>query len=198
MRKLSALIIMGLLTGCSVNTPQKAQYNAEYSQRQDIRAQNVYRFKIKPIQPSGGKYWGEDNLAQVFYVSDENAATIELHFNYPARTLLASSLDKQGQVLHKRTFALFAESATPPSDPDADYLYLTKSGELRTKWKNCTPDMSVGCRWGGHTIFITHSADLAVQYESGTAGMAFLLIPFYGSETRLQIFAKAPDNPPVG
>ncbi|WP_228303343.1 hypothetical protein [Klebsiella aerogenes] len=192
MRKFTALILMGLLTGCSVNAPQSAQYNAEYSQRQDIHTQNVYRFKIKPLQPSGGKYWGADNLTQVFYVSDKNAAAIELRFNFPTATLQASSLDEQGKVVSTQTFALLAESATPPSGSDTKYLYLTKSGELLSKWKNCTPDMSVGCSWGGHQIFITHSADLAVQYATGGAGLAFLLIPFYNSEARLQIFAKAP------
>lgn len=163
MRKFTALLLMGLLTGCSVNAPQSAQYNAEYSQRQDIRTQNVYRFKIKPLQPSGGKYWGADNLTQVFYVSDKNAATIELRFNFPTATLQASSLDEQGKVVSTQTFALLAESATPPSGSDTKYLYLTKSGELLSKWKNCTPDMSVGCSWGG-TSNIYHP-----QRRSGSA-----------------------------
>lgn len=114
----------------------------------DIRTQNVYRFKIKPLQPSGGKYWGADNLTQVFYVSDKNAAAIELRFNFPTATLQASSLDEQGKVVSTQTFALLAESATPPSGSDTKYLYLTKSGELLSKWQNCTPDMSVGCSWG--------------------------------------------------
>ena len=52
--------------------------------------------------------------------------------------------------------------------------------------------MSIGCRWQDRTLFITRNGDMAVQLASGSAGMAFLVIPFYGSEKYLEIFPKAP------
>lgn len=194
MRKLLPLLLTLLLAGCVISSPQKAQYNAEYSNRQDIRTQSVYRFITKPVKPSGENYWGAGDLPQLFYVTSDNAAVVELRFNYPAKSLLITSLDGQNNVLEKKTFALLDESASKPSDPKFSYFYLTKDGELMMKYHNCTPDMSVGCRWFEHRIFITRNTDLAVQYESGSAGMAFLLIPFYGSQKYFEVFPRATMN----
>jgi len=100
------------------------------------------------------------------------------------------SLDAQNRTLREETYALLDESAAKPSDVESRYFFLTKEGVLLTKFKNCTPDMSVGCRWQERTLFITRNGDMAVQLASGTAGMAFLVIPFYGSEKYLEIFPK--------
>lgn len=54
MRQLSVLFCLLLLTGCVVSSPQKAQFNAEYPNRQDIRSHTLYRFMTKPLKPGGG------------------------------------------------------------------------------------------------------------------------------------------------
>ncbi len=190
MRQLSVLLCLLLLTGCVVSSPQKAQFNAEYPNRQDIRSHTVYRFMTKPLQPGGGKYYGANDLAETLYVRADNAAMVELRFNYPGRSLQVKSLDAQNRTLRDETYALLDESAAKPSDAESRYFFLSKEGVLLTKFKNCTPDMSVGCRWQDRTLFITRSGDMAVQLASGTAGMAFLVIPFYGSEKYLEIFPK--------
>lgn len=190
MRQLSVLLFILFLSGCVVSSPQKSQYNAEYPNRQDIRAHSVYRFKVTPLKPGGDEYKGVDDLAQLFYVRSDTAATVELRFNYPAKVVQATSLDAQNHPLQQRTWALLDESAAKPSDPESDYFWLTKEGVLVKKYKNCTPDMSVGCRWIERTLFITRNGDLGVQLADGSAGMAFLLIPFYGSEKYLGIFPK--------
>lgn len=194
MRRLLAPLMTLLLVGCAISSPQKEQYKAEYNNRQDVRAQNVYRFKTQPIKPSGEKYWGAGDLAQLFYVSDDKASVLELRFNYPAKSLRVASLDPQNNVLREKTYSLLDESAAKPADPNTGYVYLTKDGELMRKVRNCTPDMSVGCQWWNHRLFITRSADLAVQYEKGGAGLAFLVIPVYGASEYLEIFPKAPGS----
>jgi hypothetical protein len=191
MRTLLALLITVSLSGC-ISSPQGAQYAAEYANHQDIRSQSVYRFNTKAIKPSGESYWGSNDLAQLFYVSSEKAAVVKLRFNYPDKTVQATSLDAQNNVLRQTTFILLDESAEKPSDPEALYFYLTPKGELLRKTRNCTPDMSVGCQWYNHQVFITHSGNLATQYETGAAGMAFLVFPMYGSQKYLEIFPKAP------
>ena len=192
MRQLSLLLCLLLLTGCVVNAPQKAQFNAEYPNRQDIRHHAVYRFMTKPLKPGGGKYYGANDLAETLYVRADNAAMVELRFNYPGRSLQVKSLDAQNRTLREETYALLDESAAKPSDVESRYFFLTKEGVLLTKHKNCTPDMSVGCRWQDRTLFITRKGDMAVQLAKGGAGMAFLGIPLYGSQKYLEIFPKAP------
>lgn len=191
MRQLSVLLCLLLLAGCVVSSPQKAQFNAEYPNRQDIRNHTVYRFMTKPLKPGGGKYYGSNDLAETLYVRADNAVTVELRFNYPARTLQVKSLDGQNRTLREETYVLLDESAAKPSDPESLYFFLTKDGVLLTKYKNCTPDMSVGCRWLERTLFITRNGDMAVQLADGTAGLAFLVIPFYGSKKYLEIFPQA-------
>lgn len=192
MRTPLILLLTLLLTGCVISSPQKALYNAEYPHRQDIRQQNVYRFTTKPVTPGGEKYWGAGDLAQLFYVSDDKATTVELRFSYPGKSLHVASLDTQNHVLRERTFILLDESAAKPANKDIDYFFLTKEGELKTSWRSCIPDMSVGCSWGGHTLFITRNTDLAVQYETGGAYLMFLVFPAYGSRKYLEIFPQAP------
>lgn len=191
MRKLMVLLVAALLAGCGSSSPQQTQYETEYSQRQDIRKQSVYRFATKPMKPSGEKYWGAGDLAQLFYVIDAKATVIELAFNYPAKTLLATARDAQNNMLKEQTYILLAKSDAAPAGENVRYIYLTKDGELAKKTKNCTPDMSVGCQWWNYRLFITRSADLAVQYEQGGAGLAFLVIPMHGSNKYLEIFPKA-------
>lgn len=191
MRQLSVLLCLLLLTGCTVSSPQKAQFNAEYPNRQDIRSHTVYRFMTKPLKPGGGKYYGANDLAEMLYARADNAAMVELRFNYPAKRLQVKTFDRQNSILQEQTWILLDESAAKPSDPESHHFWLTKEGVLLTKFKNCTPDMSVGCRWQERTLFITHNGDMAVQFAKGTAGMAFLVIPFYGSEKYLEIFPKA-------
>ena len=58
------------------------------------------------------------------------------------------------------------------------------------KTRNCTPDMSVGCHWWIHNLFITRHGDMALQYGNGSAVMLFLLFPAYGSNKYLEIFSK--------
>ncbi|MCU6668735.1 hypothetical protein M8013_08235 [Enterobacteriaceae bacterium H4N4] len=190
MRQLSVLGLVLLLSGCVVSSPQQSQFQAEYPNRQDIRSHSVYQFKTTPLKPGGDEYKGTDDLAQLFYVSSKSAATVELRFNYPAKSLQATSRDAQNNTLSQQTWTLLDESAAKPSDPERQYLWLTKDGVLRTKYKNCTPDMSVGCRWVERDMFITRSGDMAVQYAEGSAGMAFLVIPFYGSQKYLGVFPK--------
>ncbi|MEJ5064761.1 hypothetical protein WH279_14770 [Erwinia sp. MYb375] len=195
MRTLLAVTLTALLAGCVTTPSQKAQFNAEYPHRQDIRQQSVYHFMTKPVSASGKKYWGSDNVAELFYVSDNAASMLQLRFNYPGRSVEVSSLDTHQKTLRKRTFALLDESAAKPSNADADYLVLTKGGQLMKKTRNCTPDMSVGCRWWNHTIFITRHADMAVHYEEGGAGLIFLIFPFYDSSEYLRIFQKVTPAP---
>jgi len=190
MRQLSVLCSLLLLSGCVVSSPQKSQYQAEYPNRQDIRSHSLYRFVTTPLKPGGDEYKGTDDLALLFYVSSKNAATVELRFNYPAKTLQATSLDAQNNALSQQTWALLDESAAKPTDSNSRHFWLTKDGVLRTQYKNCTPDMSVGCRWVDREMFITRSGDMAVQYAEGSAGMVFLVIPFYGSQKYLGIFPK--------
>lgn len=191
MRQLSVLGLVLLLSGCVVSSPQKSQYQAEYPNRQDIRSHSLYRFVTTPLKPGGDEYRGADDLAQLFHVSKKTAATVELRFNYPAKSLQATSRDAQNNTLGQQTWILLDESSAKPSDPQSDYFWLTKDGVLRTHYKNCTPDMSVGCRWVEREMFITRNGDMAVQYAEGSAGMAFLVIPFYGSQKYLGIFPKA-------
>ena len=191
MRTLLALLMTVSLTGC-ISSPQGAQYDTEYAKHQDIRSQSVYRFKAKAIKPSGERYWGSNDLAELFYVTSEAAAVVKLRFNYPAKTMQATSLDAQNNVLRQTTFILLDESAPKPSNPEDRYFYLTPKGELLSKSRNCTPDMSVGCQWRNHQLFITHNGNLAAQYDTGAAGMAFLVFPMYGSNKYLEIFPKAP------
>ncbi|MEQ4451592.1 MULTISPECIES: hypothetical protein [Kosakonia] len=190
MHRILTLLLSVLLAGC-ISSPQKAQYNAEYANRQDIRAHEVYRFMTKPVKSSGEKYWGAGDLAELLYVVDDKAAVVELRFNYPAKSMQVTARDAQNKVLRERTFILMDEAASKPADSDIRYFYLTKEGELATTSRNCTPDMSAGCRWWNYKLFITHNADLAVQYEHGAAGLAFLVFPMYSSSQNLEIFPKA-------
>lgn len=192
MRSLLALFIAVSLSGC-VSSPQGAQYDAEYANHQDIRKQSLYRFKTKAIKPSGESYWGSDDLAQLFYVPGKTASVVELRFNYPAKTVQATSLDAQNNVVQQQTYILLDASASEPDDKNNRYLRLSKNGEIVKKSRNCTPDMSVGCQWHNHEIFLTQSGNLAVQYESGGAGLAFLVFPIYNSQKYFEIFPKAPD-----
>jgi hypothetical protein len=188
MRLVLTLVLTSLLAGCVVDSPQKAQYNAEYPHRQDIRRQTVYQFMTKPVTKESK---GSDDLAEFFHVREDRATRVELRFNYPAHLVEISALDENRRVLRKTTVALLDESAADPSDREADYFYLTKDGTLLRKSKNCTPDMSVGCRWDVHTAFLTQKGDLAVQYENGSAGLFFLVVPFYGSSKYLNVFPNA-------
>jgi hypothetical protein len=188
------LILTLLLTGCA-SSPQQAQYKAEYPVRQDMRKQSIYQFQTKPIKSSGARYWGSGNLAELFYVSDDQASTLEMRFNYPARSLQVSSRDPHNNILRQRTFILLDESAAKPSDSKTGYVYLTKDGQLSRKTKNCTPDMSVGCQWWNHTIFLTRQGDLAVNYESGGAVLMFLVLPLYGSNEYFEVFPKVSPVP---
>lgn len=52
-------------------------------------------------------------------------------------------------------------------------------------------DMSIGCQWWNYSLFITHSGDMAVHYENGSAVVLFLILPAYGSKQYLEIFSKA-------
>ena len=194
MRQFFMLILTLLLAGCA-RSPQQAQYNAEYPVRQDMRKQSVYQFQTKPITPSGARYWGAGNLAELFYVSDDQASTLEMRFNYPARSLLVTSRDPQTNIVRQRTFILLDESVAKPSDSQTGYMYLTKDGQLLRKAKNCTPDMSVGCQWWNHTVFLTRKGDLAVNYESGGAALMFLVLPLYGSKEYLEVFPNVSPLP---
>lgn len=189
MRQSFPLILILLLAGC-VSSSQHAQYKTEHPVRQDIRKQSVYQFQTKPTKPSGEKYWGAGDLADLFYVNDDKAATLEMRFNFPARSLQVSSRDAKDNILRQQLFNLLDESAAKPSDSQTNYVYLTKDGQLLRKVKNCTPDMSVGCQWRNHTIFLTRGGDLAVNYESGGAALMFLVLPLYGSKEYLEIFPK--------
>ena len=190
MRGLLVLLVTLLLGGCVISSPQRAQYKEEYGNRQDIRTHTVYRFMTKPVRPSGEEYWGAANLAEFFYVDDKNATRVELRFNYAANTVDVASLDAQNTVLRKRTIVLLDESAAKPADTEDVYLTLTRDGELTKKVRSCKPDMSVGCQWWNHKLFITRSGDLAVQYEKGGTGLIFLLVPAYGSTEYLEIYPK--------
>ncbi|WP_313109669.1 hypothetical protein [Atlantibacter sp.] len=192
MRFISTIILSSLLAGCVISSPQKAQYKAEYSHRQDIRQHTVYKFNTKPISPSGKSYRGSGNLTTLFKLSDKNASKIQLRFDYPAKSLEAVSLDAQDKILDKQTFTLLDKSADKPSDSQMNYFYLTKDGQLVYKTRNCTPDMSIGCQWWAHSLFITRNGDMAVHYENGSAVMLFLILPAYGSNEYLEIFSKAP------
>ncbi|MGY5956392.1 Lipoprotein [Kosakonia sp. BK9b] len=196
MRSVLILLLAGLLAGCEVSSPQKAQYNAEYENRQDIHTQNVYRFKAQPLKSSGKKYWGAGNLAELFYVNADNTAVVELHFNYPAKSLDTVSRDAQNTLLRERTWHLLDESASKPADPEANYLYLTKDGRLLRQKRHCTPDMGVGCQWHNYELFITRHGDLMVQYASGGAGLAFLILPVYSSYQYVEIFPKVQTTTP--
>jgi len=103
MRQLSLLLCLLLLTGCVVNAPQKAQFNAEYPNRQDIRHHAVYRFMTKPLKPGGGKDYGANDLAETLRARADNAAMVELRFNYPARRLQVKTLDAQNSTLREET-----------------------------------------------------------------------------------------------
>ena len=190
MRVLFALLLSSLLAGCITSSPQKALYKAEYPHRQDIRQQNVYQFKTTPIKASGKRYRGAGDLAVLFGVSHQNASTVQLRFNYPAKSLEAVSLDAANKTIRKETFILLDESAPKPSRPETNYFYLTKDGQLVQKSRNCTPDMSVGCQWWNHRLFITRNGDMAVHYENGSAVLLFLVFPGYGSHDYLEIFSK--------
>ncbi len=190
MRVLFALLLTSLLAGCITSSPQKALYKAEYPHRQDIRQQNVYQFKTTPIKASGERYRGAGDLAVLFGVSHQNASTVQLRFNYPAKSLEAVSLDAANKTIRKETFILLDESAPKPSRPETNYFYLTKDGQLVQKSRNCTPDMSVGCQWWNHMLFITRNGDMAVHYENGSAVLLFLVFPGYGSHDYLEIFSK--------
>jgi len=191
MRALVATMLAFLLTGCFTSSPQKTQFKAEYPARQDIRQKNEYRFTIKPTKPADARYWGSDDLAELFYVADTQATTLTLHFNFPAKSLQVSSQDPDNKIRRQTTFMLLDESAEKPSDTDLRYMYLTKDGRLLRKTRSCKPDMSVGCQWWIHTIFITRNGDMAVSYEKGGTGLVFLVIPLYSSSEYLQIFNKA-------
>ncbi|QMV51187.1 hypothetical protein [Ewingella americana] len=194
MYKLSALLLVLLLAGCSISAPQNAQYKKEYSARQDIRKQSLYQFMTKPVAAGGGRYWGSGDLAALFSVMDKQATSLELRFNYPAKSLEVSSRDAQNKTLRSKAFRLLDESAAKPADADNGYFYLTKDGQLVKNTRNCTPDMSVGCRWWNTKIFITGNGNLAVQHEEGGAGMMFLMIPVYGSNANFEVFPKAPPS----
>lgn len=189
-RVLFVLLLSSLLVGCITSSPQKALYKAEYPHRQDIRQKNVYQFKTTPIKASGERYWGAGELTQLFRVNDKDASTVQLRFNYPAKSLEAVSLDAANRTLSKETFILLDESAPKPSSPETNYFYLTKDGQLVHKIRNCTPDMSVGCQWWNHRLFITRNGDMAVHYENGSAVLLFLVFPGYGSHDYLEIFSK--------
>ncbi|MCT4707653.1 hypothetical protein MUA03_17370 [Enterobacteriaceae bacterium H16N7] len=188
MRGLSALLMVLSLTGCVISSPQREQYNAEYSSRQDIRTHTLYRFMAKPVKSSGEKYWGAGDLTELFYVKGDAASSVELHLDYASKSMTVKSIDTQNKTLHEEKYILLDESDEKPSDSNVKYIYLTKDGELIRKVKNCTPDMSVACQWWDHRLFITHNGDLAVQYQQGSAGMLFLLVPFYGNRSYLEIF----------
>jgi len=188
---MSTVIFSFLLCGCVISSPQKAQYKTEYSHRQDIRQHNVYKFNTKPISASGKAYRGSGNLTSLFKLSDSNASRVQLLFDYAAKSLKAVSLDANDKILDKQTFILLDESMAKPSDSGINYFYLTKDGQLVNKTRNCTPDMSIGCQWWNYSLFITHSGDMAVHYENGSAVVLFLILPAYGSKEYLEIFSKA-------
>lgn len=189
MRPVFILILTSLLAGCVTSSPQSALFKAEYPQRLDIRQHSVYQFKTKPISASGESYRGSGNLTTLFRVSNEDASVLQLRFNYPAKSLDAVSLDTRNRILDKHTFALLDESASA-SASEGEYFYLTKDGQLMQKNRNCTPDMSVGCQWWIHNLFITRNGDMAVHYEKRSAVVLFLLLPAYGSNEYLEIFSK--------
>lgn len=63
MHRILTLLLSVLLAGC-ISSPQKAQYNAEYANRQDIRAHEVYRFMTNPVKSSGEKILGRRRLSR--------------------------------------------------------------------------------------------------------------------------------------
>ncbi|BBJ86232.1 TPA: hypothetical protein ACNV3W_003088 [Raoultella ornithinolytica] len=193
MRGPSVLFIVLALSGCVVHSPQMAQYKAEYSNRQDIHSHSLYRFMAKPVKSSEEKYWGAGDLTEFFYVKGDKTSTVELKLDYDSKTMRIKSIDSQNRTLDERTFVLLDGSEEKPSDSNVKSLYLTKDGELIRKVKNCTPDMSAGCQWWEHRLFITQNGDLAVQYQQGGAGMLFLIVPFYTNSSYLEIFPRAPD-----
>jgi len=190
MRSFLILLLTSLLAGCVTSSPQKTLFKAEYPQRLDIRQHNVYQFKTRPIVSSGESYRGSGDLTELFRVSNKNASMLQLRFDYPERSLEVVSLDAHNTVLDKHIFSLLDESASGPSDSEGEYFYLTKDGQLMQKTRNCTPDMSVGCQWWIHNLFITRNGDMAVHYENGSAVVLFLLLPAYGSHEYLEIFSK--------
>ncbi|MFZ4831752.1 hypothetical protein [Rouxiella sp. Mn2063] len=139
MRKILVLLLSLLLTGCiNLSSPQGAQYKAEYANRLDIRTQNVYRFMNKAVRPMGDSNAQDDYLAGFFSLSGAENSILELRFNYPAKSLQVTSLDRQNHVIAERTYLLLDKSEAPPTNKDIDYFYLTKDGECSGKLKLST------------------------------------------------------------
>lgn len=189
MKWLLMLVVTIFLCGC-VNSPQEKQYMAEHSNKQSFRMQNIYYFMVKPIKKSGE----HQDLADFFYVSNESAVTVKLDFNFSEKNLTVSSLDVDKKVIREQIFTLLDENSPKPTVSYGEvshYLYLTKNGELIKKGKNCTPDLGVGCVWWGYTLFLTHQFDLALLYNVGGAGLAFLIIPLYNDNKYFEIYPKS-------
>lgn len=190
-RLITGLLFAGLLTGC-VTAPQQAQYRAEYKTRQPITAQSTWRFAVKPVTPAGDHDAGSRDLTGLFYLSEEQASTVQVNINYPAKTLHATALDAKGHPLHSSTLILLDQNAAAPSN--YEYFRLTQDGRLEREWRNCTPDISVGCRWWHIELFITRQGDMAVRRSESTAGMLLLVFPFWAAIHHLEIF---PHSTPV-
>jgi hypothetical protein len=189
MRWLLILIMVVFLCGCA-NSPQEKQYMREYSSMQNLRMQNTYYFRTEPIKKNGD----HQDLASFFYVSDESAVTVKFDFNLPEKKLTVSSLDVDKKVIREQVFTLLDDDdpeSTKGIGEASTYIYLTKKGELIRKTKNCTPDMSVGCTWWSYTFFLTHQFDLALLYNQGGAGLAFLIIPLYNDNKYFEIYPKS-------
>ncbi|ELZ8934099.1 hypothetical protein ACNY9Y_002801 [Cronobacter dublinensis] len=185
MPRIIALLCLLFLAGC-VYVPSESHYATAVNEKQRIVSPRVLSFSVLPRYVSDNYWHASYSLTSEFGISEKNVVALRLAFDEAHRQLHVSGLDSAGRVVQEELIALTTDIA--PQKEKGQYT-ITPEGTLITQSRNCTPDMSVACQWWRKEIFLTSTGDLAVTATETSAGMAFLVFPFYGKTRNIALFA---------